>query len=86
MNEKEKMSIKGYVLLGVIILFFIISILITWRLFTAEYPTHSDVFFMGVECGVLVVVLLVCLFLVCLVLYRLAVLLYTLRGRTLREK
>jgi len=71
MNEKEKLSIKGYVLLGAIIVFVIVSILITQRLFTAKYPTHSDVFFMGVECGVLVVVLLVCLFLICLLLYRL---------------
>jgi len=71
MNEKEKSSIKGYVLLGAIIVFVIVSILITQRLFTAKYPTHSDVFFMGVECGVLVVVLLVCLFLICLLLYRL---------------
>jgi len=72
--------------IAILAIAFIISILIIGRLFTAEYPTHSDVFYMGVECGVLVVVLLVCLFLVCLVLYRLAVLLYTLRGRTLREK
>lgn len=71
MSEKEKLLIKGYVLLAVIILFIIVGILITQRLFTAEYPTHSDVFFMGVECGVLVVVLLVCLFLICLLLYRL---------------
>ena len=37
--------------------------------FTAEYPTHSDVFFMGVECGILMAMLLVCLFLFCLLLY-----------------
>lgn len=70
MNEKEKPPTKRYVLFGAIILFFVVSISITWRLFTAEYPTHSDVFFMGVECGVLVVVLLICLFLICLFLYR----------------
>jgi len=69
MNKKEKLPIKGYVLLALITLFVIISILITQRLLTAEYPTHSDVFFMGVECGVLVVVLLICLFLICLLLY-----------------
>ena len=73
MNEKEKLPIKGYVLLAVIIVFVIVSILITQRLFTAEYPTHSDVFFMGVECGVLVVVLLGSLFLICLFLYRLVI-------------
>jgi hypothetical protein len=71
MNEKEKLPIEGYVLLAVIILLVIASILITQRLFTAEYPTHSDVFFMGVECGVLVIVLLVCIILICLLLYRL---------------
>jgi len=69
-NGKEKPPIKRYVLFGAIILFFVVSLLITWRLFTAEYPTHSDVFFMGVECGVLVVVLLICLLLICLFLYR----------------
>jgi len=71
MNEKERSPIKGYVLLSVIIILAIVSILITQRLFTAGYPTHSDVFFIGVECGVLVMVLLVCLFLICLLLYRL---------------
>jgi len=67
--EKRKPQIKRCVLFGAITFFFIVSILITWRLFTAEYPTHSDVFFMGVECGVLVVVLLISLFLICLLLY-----------------
>ncbi len=38
MNEKEKLSMKGYVSLGVIIVLAIVSILITQRLFTAEYP------------------------------------------------
>lgn len=71
MNEKEKLLMNGYVSLGVVIVLVIVSILITLRLFTAEYPTHSDVFFMGVECGVLLVVLLLCLFLFCLLLYRL---------------
>jgi len=82
MNEKEKLPIKGYVLLAVIIVFVVVSILITQRLFTAEYPTHSDVFFMGVECGVLVVVLLVCLFLICLLLYRLVQKSYSRTKRT----
>ena len=72
---------KGYVSLGVIIVLVIVSILFTQRLFTAEYPTHSDVFFMGVECGVLVIVLLLYLFLICLLLYRLVARSYA-RART----
>jgi len=71
MDEKEKQPIKRYFLLAPVIRFVVVSILITQRLFTAKYPTHSDVFFMGVECGALAVVLLVCIFLTCLLLYRL---------------
>jgi len=73
MSEKEKPPIKAYALLSAIILLVIVSVLIIHQLFTAEYPTHSDVFFMGVECGVLVVVLLGSLFLICLFLYRLVI-------------
>jgi len=69
--SEEKPLTKGYVLVGFIIILFIVSVSIIWHLLTAEYPTHSDVFFMGVECGALVVVLLVCLFLIGLLLYRL---------------
>ena len=68
------MSLRSYVLLGVIALLIIVSISIVWQLLTANYPTHSDVFFMGVEAAVLVVVLLVCLFLIGFFLYRLTVL------------
>jgi len=70
MNE-ERPPITGYVLVGFIIILFIVGISIIWHLLTAEYPTHSDIFFMGVECGALVVVLLACIFLICLFLYRL---------------
>ena len=66
-----KKTRKEYVLLGAIILLLIISILIIWELLTANYPTHSDIFFMGVQCGVLIVVLLVSLVLIGLFLYRL---------------
>jgi len=52
---------RNYIRLGVIALLAVVSISIIWQLFTADYPTHSDVFFMGVEAGVLVVILLVCL-------------------------
>ena len=79
--ERGKPPIKGYILLCLIILFSVFSILITQRLLTAKYPTHSNVFFMGVECGVLVIVLFVCLFLVCLSLYRLAILLHKPKGK-----
>jgi hypothetical protein len=62
---------KNYVLLSAIALLAIVSISIVWQLLTANYPTHSDVFFMGVEAGFLSVVLLVCLVLIGFFLYRL---------------
>jgi uncharacterized membrane protein len=64
---------KDYVLLGAIALLAIVSISIVWQLFSANYPTHSDVFFLGVEAGVLGVVLLVCLVLIGILLYRLII-------------
>jgi len=65
-------SLGKYLLLGATIVLSVISISIIWQLLTANYPTHSDVFFMGVEAGALVVVLLVCLSLMSFLLYRLA--------------
>ena len=65
---------KDYVLLGAIALLAIVSISIVWQLFSANYPTHSDVFFLGVEAGVFGVVLLVCLVLIGILLYRLIML------------
>jgi hypothetical protein len=64
------MLLRGYVRLVVVVLLAIVSISIVWQLFTANYPTHSDVFFMGVEAGVLAAVLLVCLVLIGFFLYR----------------
>ena len=72
MSRKGKLPVKGYSFFGIVLLLVVTSVLIAQRLLTAEYPTHSDVFFMGVECGVLGVVLFMCLFLICLILYRLA--------------
>jgi hypothetical protein len=68
------MSLRSYFFLGVVVLLAIVSISIVWQLLTANYPTHSDVFFMGVEAGVLAVVLLVCLALIGFFLYRLVAL------------
>jgi hypothetical protein len=65
------MFLRSYVRPGVIALLAIVSISIVWQLMTANYPTHSDVFFMGVEAGVLAAVLLVCLVLIGIFLYRL---------------
>ena|GEM_PF-6214702 len=65
------MSQRSYVRLGVIAFLAIVSISVAWQLLTSDYPTHSDVFFMGVEAGVLGVVLLVCLVLIGILLYRL---------------
>jgi len=68
------MSLRKYVLLGVTAFLGVVSISILWRLLTVKYPTHSDVFFMGVEAGALAILLLVCLSLISYFLYRLAVL------------
>jgi hypothetical protein len=68
------MSPRGYILLTAIALLTIVSISIVWHLLSANYPTHSDVFFMGVEAGFLAAVLLVCLVLIGSFLYRLIVL------------
>jgi hypothetical protein len=65
------MSLRKYLLSGATVVLAIISISIIWQLLTADYPTHSDVFFMGVEAGALAVVLLVCLSLMGFLLYRL---------------
>lgn len=68
------MSMRRYVLLGVTAFLGFVSLSIIWRLLTFKYPTHSDVFFMGVEAGALAILLLVCLSLIGYLLYRLAVL------------
>jgi hypothetical protein len=68
------MFLRGYVRLAVIAFLAIVSVSIVWKLFTADYPTHSDVFFIGVEAGFLAAVLLVCLVLIGFFLYRLMVL------------
>ena len=65
------MFLRSYVRLGITALLAFVSIAIVWQLMTANYPTHSDVFFMGVEAGVLAAVLLVCLVLIGIFLYRL---------------
>jgi len=67
------MFLRSYVRLGITALLAFVSIAIVWQLMTANYPTHSDVFFMGVEAGVLAAVLLVCLVLIGFFLYRLIV-------------
>ena len=55
----------------VIIVLIAASISFAQRLLTAGYPTHSDVFFLGVECGVLLSSLIGCLVLICWFLYHL---------------
>lgn len=68
------MFLRSYVLLGAVSLLAIVSVSIVWQLLTTSYPTHSDVFFMGVEAGVLAAMLLVCLVLIGFFLRRLMVL------------
>ena len=65
------MSLGKYLLSGATVVLAVISISVIWQLLTADYPTHSDVFFMGVEAGALAVVLLVCMSLMSFLLYRL---------------
>jgi hypothetical protein len=78
MSQEKKSPLKAYILSVIIVVLLIASVSIAWRLFTANYPTHSDVFFMGVECGALAVLLLVCIVLICLSLYHLATFMYKL--------
>jgi hypothetical protein len=68
------MSLRKYVLLGITAFLGVVSVSIVWRLLTFKYPTHSDVFFMGVEASALAILLLVCLLLISYFLYRLATL------------
>lgn len=75
MSRRGKLPLKGYILLGAFLFLSVTSIVVFHRLITADYPTHSDVFYMGVECGALGVFLLLCLSLIGLLLYQLTVLL-----------
>jgi len=68
------LSLREYFLLGVTAFLGVASASILWRLLTVKYPTHWDVFFMGVEAGALAILLLVCLSLISYLLHRLAVL------------
>jgi hypothetical protein len=68
------MPLKRYVLLSIAAFLGVVGISIVWRFLTAKYPTHSDVFFMGVEAGALAVLLLVCVSLIGYFLYRLTAL------------
>lgn len=65
---------RNYVRLGIIALLAFVSISIVWHLSSANYPTHSDVFFMGVEAGVFATMLMVCLILIGFFLCRLMML------------
>jgi len=44
-------AVLFYAVFSVALIFVAVSI--AWQLFTTKYPTHSDVFWMGVECGAL---------------------------------
>jgi len=58
----------------------ILSISIIWHLLTTKFPTHSDVFWIGVQCGALgissILLLVFCLFL----LYRIVREVFSIRG------
>jgi len=75
MSQKEKPPLEVFILSIIIILLFLASIAIALWLLISQYPTHSDVFFIGVQYGAFLVVLLVCLSMIGLFLYRLGALL-----------
>jgi hypothetical protein len=68
------MSTKRCVLLSFTAFLGVVSIAIIWRFLTVNYPTHSDVFFMGVEAGALAILLLVCVVLIGYFLFRVTLL------------
>jgi len=65
------MSPKRNPLLASIIIFAVISISIVWYFATTDYPTHSDVFWLGVQSGFLASLLLTCLGLIGFLSYQL---------------
>lgn len=67
------MHFQRHVMLGIVASLSIISIAVAWRFLTVKYPTHSDVFFMGVEAGALAVLLFACVSLIGYFLYRFTV-------------
>ena len=75
MSRRTKLPLKGYILVGAVLFLSVTRIVVFHRLITADYPTHSDVFHIGVECGAIGVFLLLCLLLIGLLLYQLTVIL-----------
>ena len=71
--EKDELAIllRKNVLLSVIAFLVVVSVSILWTFLAVKYPTHSDVFFMGVEAGALGVLFLACLSLIGFFLYSL---------------
>ena len=65
------MSPKRNLLLASMIVLAVISISIVWYLATTGYPTHSDVFWLGVQSGFLAGLLLLCLGLIGFLSYKL---------------
>jgi hypothetical protein len=59
-----------YVRGAFIVILALLSLSILWTFWTTGYPTHADLFWMGVEFGTLLMGLLLCLFLIGLSLYR----------------
>ena len=70
MTEKRKQQVSKHVLIAFIVILFLLSLSILWTFVTTNYPTHADVFWIGVQFGVLLIVLLLFIFLICLSLYR----------------
>ena len=70
MTEKRRQQVGKYVLVAFIVILFLLSLSILWTFFTTNYPTHADVFWIGVQFGILLIVLLLSFFLICFSLYR----------------
>jgi hypothetical protein len=63
--------LRGYSLAGIVIGLGAVSISIIWQLLTGDYPTHSDVFWIGVQTGVLGMLFVISVSLICYYSYRL---------------
>ena len=69
----SEMKLRIYMQTSILAVLIFTAIFIALRLLTAKYPTHSDVFWIGVECGALAILLFGILLLGFYLLTRLAI-------------
>ena len=70
MTGEGRRRVGAYVRGGLVVVLLLLSLAILWMFSTAGYPTHADVFWAGVEFGVLLMGFLGCIVLVGYVGYR----------------